>query len=91
MARKVTVTRKQLLAYILDELPAGERKEVEMAYFASPKVLHALQGLTETMIDHYLNRTMSASLRARFERALKKKPALRKKIDLARHLRRASD
>lgn len=83
----VRITKKQLLAYILDELPDGERTKIERAYFSSPRVLNALGKLTEILIERYLDGGMNSSLRARFASALQKKPALRKRLELTQQLR----
>lgn len=85
--KKISITKKLLLAYVLDELPEGERVEVERACFSSPQVLNALGGLTELLIDRYLDGAMKPTLRARLDRALQRKPALRKRLDLVRRLR----
>lgn len=91
MTMAVRITKKQLLAYILDELPEGERRAVEQAYFSSPRVLNALGELTEILIDRYLDGDMNSSLRARFARTLQKKTALRQRLELARQLRQNAD
>jgi len=78
--------QRRMQRYLLGELSAPEKEELEQQYFQDPDCLERLQVVEDDLIDSYLTGELVQDQRLRFEEQYLGNPARRKKVDFARAL-----
>lgn len=72
---------QRLVMYLLGELSAEERQDIEQEYFQDDKLFHKLLAIESDLIDDYLNDELSVEERRRFESQVLSTPHGRRKVE----------
>ena len=77
---------QRLVMYLLGELSAEERRDIEQQYFQNDKLFQELLSIESDLIDDYLNDDLSADERRKFESQVLSTPQGRRKVESSRAL-----
>ena len=88
---QTTELDQTLKQYLLGNLPAVERIEVENRYLSEEDVFHKLQVAEDELIDDYVRRNLSRADRDRFEQNFLCSAARRERVKSARALQTFAD
>lgn len=77
---------ERLVMYLLGELSAEERHDIEQQYFQNDKLFQELLSIESDLIDDYLNDELSVEERRKFESQVLSTPQGRRKVESSRAL-----
>ena len=86
-----TTPKKDLVRYLLGELPEAEADVLEVRLLADEEVSEAMQEAEYELMDRYARNQLSAAQRQRFETHYLASPLHRERAVTASHLARAAD
>ena len=78
--------KKQILNYLLGELPEADQSQVELRLIKDPGFLKETRSVENDLIDDYLDDTLTAENRRLFEEVFVKTPYRQEKIAFAKNL-----
>src|SRR5690349_19219423 len=78
--------RSMMIRYLLGQLSAGERAELEERYFADDELFNELVSLENEIIDFYVQGKLSKDQRQQFESYFLANPERREKVRFAKSL-----